>query len=78
MDKKELPTIKDKNIFWSGVGINALTSLIGAFFIGSFFYLSSTYFNYGVLVHLFIFFDSGLLLIIIILYSKKKITKIQK
>ena len=77
MDDDLIPMPKEKNIFWSGVTANAIITLFGALFIGSFFYLSTQYFNYGLLPHLLIFFNSGLGLIIIMLYARSKIIPIK-
>jgi len=77
MDDNLIPTTKEKNLFWSAVMTNALVSLFGAFFVGSFFYLATKYLDYGFYLHLFIFLDTGLFLLIIFFYGRNKIIPIK-
>ena len=73
VDINLIPTVKEKNIFWSSVEMSAIVSLVGAFFVSSFFYLSTKYFNYGFWLHFFLFLDSGVGLLLIIFHARKKI-----
>lgn len=72
----QIPSIKDRNIFWSSIMASSIVSLIGAFFVSSFFVLNVNYFDYGFLINFLIFLNSGIGLVIIFVYASKKIIKV--
>lgn len=76
MQNENIPTIKEKNIFWAGIQLNAVVSLIGALFISSFFYIITRYSDYGFLNMLLLFLNSGIGLFVMILYASKKISRV--
>jgi len=65
-------TQKDTNKFFAGILLATLAGVLGSFFIGSFFILIQIL-NYSYWTILFIFFDSGLGLLIIMIWMNKRI-----
>lgn len=77
VNKKLMPTQKEKNIFFAGVGVGLVTGLIGNLFISACFYLIN-YYNVPIETMWFLFALSGLVILIIMLLFFKKIKSVYK
>ncbi|MFZ1970802.1 MAG: hypothetical protein WAU65_01310 [Candidatus Nanoarchaeia archaeon] len=76
VENENIPTIKEKNIFWSNFIATIPTSLITAFFVGAYFNLTK-YFDSGPIVDILFFLILGTFLLIIIVWASKKIIPVK-
>lgn len=71
MIKKNLPTTKEKNIFWSGALVGLVGGVFGGLFANSFYDSIKNFLGLWLTTIL-----SGLIFIVIICWASKKITKV--
>lgn len=71
MTKKDLPTTKEKNIFWSGALVGLVGGVFGGLFANSFYDSLKNLLGTWTTTIL-----SGLIFIVIVYWASKKITKV--
>ena len=71
MAKKDLPTIKEKNIFWAGALVGLVGGVFGGLFANSFYESLKDLFGVWLTIIL-----SGLIFIVIVCWASKRITRV--
>ena len=71
-----IPNQKEKNMFFAGINLSLIAGVIGSFFVGSFFRLTEMS-NYSTTNMSLILFDSGLFLLILMIWFRKQIKPIK-